>query len=93
MHSTEVTMSEEVRLPVVSRRRLFWLAATAATITVPAITLPLSDARAQTDQAPAAEPTTPKKKTKSKTKTKTKKTAPGDTTAPAANPPAAPKEQ
>jgi hypothetical protein len=88
-------MSEEVRLPVVSRRRLFWLAAMAATITVPAITLPLSDARAQTDQAPAAEPTTPKKKTKSKTKTKTKtkKAAPGDTTAPAANPPAAPKEQ
>jgi hypothetical protein len=65
----------------------------AATITVPASTLSISGARAQTDQAPAAESTTPKKKTKSKTKTKTKKTAPGDTTAPAANPPEAPKQQ
>jgi hypothetical protein len=36
--------------------------------------LPMSDARAQTDQGPAAEPTTPKKKTKSKSdKTKAKK--------------------
>jgi hypothetical protein len=65
----------------------------AAAITVPANTLPISGAQAQTDQAPAAEPTTPSKKTKSKTKTKTKKTAPGDTAAPAANPPAAPKQQ
>jgi hypothetical protein len=59
--------------------------------------LPMSDARAQTDQVPAAEPTTPKKKAKSKTeaktKTKAKKTTPGDTTAPAANPPAEPKQQ
>jgi hypothetical protein len=51
--------------------------------------------RAQTDQAPAAELGTPKKKTKAKTttKTKTKKTTPGDTTAPEANPPATPKQQ
>jgi hypothetical protein len=55
----------------------------------------MSDARAQTDQAPAAEPSAPKKKTKTKTatKTKTKKTTPGDMTAPEANPPAAPKQQ
>jgi len=49
---------------------------------------------AQSDQTPAAESTTPKKKAKSKseTRTKTKKTKPADTTAPAANPPAAPKQ-
>jgi hypothetical protein len=86
-------MSEEIRLPVVSRRRLFWLAAMAAAIAAPASMLPMSDARAQSDQTPAAEPSTPKKKTKSKTKTKKKKTTPGDTTAPADNPPAAPKQQ
>ena len=81
-------MSEEVRLPAVSRRRLFWLAAMAATITAPATMLPMSDARAQSDQPAAAEPSTPKKKAKSKTKTKPKKTTPGDTMAPADNPPA-----
>jgi hypothetical protein len=88
-------MSEEVRLPVISRRRLFWLAAMAAAIVAPASILPMSDARAQSDQAPAAEPSAPKKKTKTKTttKTKTKKTTPGDTTAPEANPPAAAKQQ
>jgi hypothetical protein len=89
-------MSEEVRLPIVSRRRMFWLAALAA-LAVPATMLPALDARAQSDQAPAAEPTAPKKNTKSKTdtkpKSKTKKTTPGDSTAPAANPPAAPKQQ
>lgn len=89
-------MSEEVRLPIVSRRRMFWLA-TLAALAVPATMLPAFDACAQSDQAPAAEPTAPKKKTKSKTdtkpKSKTKKTTPGDTTAPAANPPAAPKQQ
>jgi hypothetical protein len=89
-------MSEEGRLHIVSRRRVFWLAAIAAALALPATMLPTSDARAQSDQAPAAEPTTPKKKTKStksKSKTKTKKTTPADTTAPAANPPAAPKQQ
>ena len=68
----------------------------AAAIAVPVSVLPMSDARAQSDQTPAAEPTTPKKKTKSKSekpKTKAKKTAPGDTMAPAANPPTAPKQQ
>jgi hypothetical protein len=66
----------------------------AAAIGTPVSMLPTSDAHAQTDQAPAAEPATPKKKTKSKTdKTKTKKTKPADTMAPAANPPAAPKQQ
>ena len=66
-----------------------------AAIAGPASMLPMSDARAQSDQTPAAEPSTPKKaKSKSdKTKTKTKKTKPADTMAPAANPPAAPKQQ
>jgi len=88
-------MSEEIRSPAMSRRRLLWLAAVAAAIAAPVSVLPMSDARAQSDQAPAAEPSTPKKaKSKSdKTKTKTKKTKPADTMAPAANPPAAPKQQ
>jgi hypothetical protein len=87
-------MSEPIASQFISRRRLLWLAAMAAAMAVPAGMLPMSDARAQTDQAPAAEPTTPKKKTKSKSdKTKTKKNKPADTTAPAANPPAAPKQQ
>jgi len=66
-----------------------------AAIAGPASMLPMSDARAQSDQAPASEPSTSKKKTKSKTETKTKakKTKPGDTMAPEANPPAAPKQQ
>jgi hypothetical protein len=90
-----IAMSEEIRLPAVSRRRLFWLVAMVAAIAGPASMLPMSDARAQSDQAPASEPSTSKKKTKSKTETKTKakKTKPGDTMAPEANPPAAPKQQ
>jgi hypothetical protein len=83
-------MSEPIASQLISRRRLLWLAVMAAAIVAPASMLPMSDARAQTDQAPAAEPTTPKKK--AKTKTKTKKTAPGDTP-PTANAPAAPKQQ
>jgi hypothetical protein len=91
-------MSEQIESQFISRRRLLWLAAIATAVASPASMLPTSDARAQqSDQAPAAETTTPKKKTKAKTETKskskTKKTAPGDTTAPAANPPAAPKQQ
>jgi hypothetical protein len=65
-------MSEEVRLPVVSRRRLFWLLAMSAAIAAPASMLLMSGARAQSDQAPAAEPSAPKKKAKAKTTTKTK---------------------
>jgi hypothetical protein len=84
-------MSEPIASQFISRRRLLWLAAIAAAIGTPVSMLPTSDAHAQTDQAPAAEPATPKKKTKSKTKTK--KTKPADTMAPAANPPAAPKQQ
>jgi hypothetical protein len=87
-------MSQPIALQFISRRRLLWLAAMAAAIGTPVSMLPTSDAHAQTDQAPAAEPATPKKETKSKTdKTKTKKTKPADTMAPAANPPAAPKQQ
>jgi type IV secretory pathway VirB10-like protein len=85
-------MSEEVRLPGVSRRRLFWLAAAATAIAAPVIMLPMSDARAQSDQAPTTEPTAAKK-TKSKSDKTKKKTKPADTMAPAANPPAAPKQQ
>ena len=90
-------MSEPTASQFISRRRLLWRAVMAAAIVTPASMLPMSDARAQTDQTPAAEPTPPKKKAKSKTeaktKTKTKKTTPGDTTAPAANPSAEPKQQ
>ena len=90
-------MSEPIASQFISRRRLLWLAVMAAAIAAPASTLPMSDARAQTDQAPAAEPSTPMKKTKSKSdtkaKTKAKKTTPADTTAPAATPPTAPKQQ
>jgi len=90
-------MSEPIASQFISRRRLLWLAVMATAIATPASMLPMSDAHAQTDQAPAAEPTAPKKKAKSKTeaktKTKTKKTTPGDTTTPAANPPAEPKQQ
>jgi hypothetical protein len=82
------TMSERIKSQIISRRRLFRLAAVTAAIAAPAIMLSTSDARAQTDQAPAAEPAAPKKKTK----TKTKKTTPGAMTAPASNPPAAPKQ-
>jgi hypothetical protein len=86
-----ITMREPIASQFISRRRLLWLAAMAAAVAAPASTLPMSDARAQSDQAPAAEPATPKKKAKSKTKTK--KTAPGHTIAPPANPPATPKQQ
>jgi hypothetical protein len=85
-------MSEPIASQIVSRRRLLWFAAMAAATAVPASMLQVSDARAQSDQAPAAEPSTPKKKTKTegKPKSKTKKATPGDTMAPAANP--APKQ-
>jgi hypothetical protein len=85
-------MREPIASEFMSRRRLLWLAAMAVAIAVPASGLPVTDARAQTDQAPAAEPTAPKKKAKSKTdktKSKTNKTMPSDT----ANPTAAPKQQ
>ena len=55
-------MSEPIASQFISRRRLLWLAAMAAAVASPASVLPTSDARAQTDQAPAAEPGAPKKK-------------------------------
>jgi len=82
-------MSEQTKSQIISRRRLFWLAATTVALATPVAALTTSDTRAQTDQAPGAEPAAPKKKTK----TKTKKTTPGAMTAPASNPPAAPKQQ
>jgi hypothetical protein len=63
----------------------------AAATAGPAGMAPMLDAHAQTDQAPAAEPITPKK-TKSKSDKTKKKTKPADTMAPATNPPAVPKQ-
>jgi hypothetical protein len=82
-------MSKQIKSQLVSRRRLFWLAATTVALATPVAAFMTSNARAQTDQAPGAEPAAPKKKTK----TKTKKTTPGAMNAPAGNPPSAPKQQ
>ena len=80
-------MSEPIKSQTISRRRLFWLAVTAAALAAPATILSTSDVRAQqSDQAPAAEPTAPKTGEKKKKKTK-KKATPGATTAPASSPP------
>ena len=85
-------MSEPIKSQSISRRRLFWLAVTAAALAAPATILSTSDVRAQqSDQAPAAEPTAPKTGEKKKKKTK-KKATPGATTAPASNPPTPPKQ-
>ncbi len=85
-------MSEAIKSQSISRRRLFWLAVTAAALAAPATILSTSDVRAQqSDQAPAAEPTAPKTGEKKKKKTK-KKATPGATTAPASNPPTPPKQ-
>ena len=90
-----IAMSEPIKSQSISRRRLFWLAVTAAALGAPATMLSTSDVRAQqSDQAPAAEPTAPKTGEKKKKKTKTKKKAtPGATTAPASGPPTPPKQQ
>jgi hypothetical protein len=86
-----IAMSEQIKLPIISRRKVFWLAAIAAALAAPATMLSTSNARAQqSDQAPAAEPTAPKTKEKKKKK---KQAAPKATTAPASNPPAPPKQQ
>jgi hypothetical protein len=85
-------MSEPIKSQSISRRRLFWLAVTAAALAAPATILSTSDVRAQqSDQAPAAEPTAPKTGEKKKKKTK-KKATPGATTAPASSPPTPPKQ-
>jgi hypothetical protein len=85
------TMSEQIKSQIISRRRLFWLAAVAAALAAPATMLSTPDARAQqSDQAPVAQPTAPKTGEKKK---KTKKATPGAATAPAGSPPAAPKQQ
>ena len=88
-------MSEQIKSPIISRRKLFWLVAIAEALAAPATMLSTSDARAQqSDQAPAAEPTAPKSKAKKKKKKKKKKKAtPEATTAPASSPPAPPKQQ
>ena len=67
-------MSEQIKSQIISRRRLFWLAAIAVALAAPATMLSTSDARAQqSDQAPAAEPTAPKSKAKKKKKKKKKR--------------------
>jgi hypothetical protein len=81
-------MSSEIKLQIISRRRVFWLAV--AALAAPAVTLVLSEARAQSDQAPA-DPAAPQKKTKKKADAKTKKTKPATATDPATTPAAAPK--
>jgi hypothetical protein len=82
-------MNEEIKLPIISRRKVFWLATIAAALAAPATMLITSNARAQqSDQAPASEPTAPKTGEKKK-----KKATPGATTAPASSPAAAPKQQ
>ena len=87
-----IAMSEPIKSQSISRRRLFWLAVTAAALAAPATILSTSDVRAQqSDQAPAAEPTAPKTGEKKKKKTK-KKATPGATTAPASSPPTPPKQ-
>ena len=88
-----IAMDEPIKSQSISRRRLFWLAVTAAALAAPATILSTSDVRAQqSDQAPTAEPTAPKTGEKKKKKTK-KKATPGATTAPASSPPTPPKQQ
>jgi invasion protein IalB len=82
-------MSEPIKSQIISRRRIFLLAAMAA-FAVPATMLPMSNAGAQqaSDQAPADQ--TPPKPAEKKKK---KKATPGVPTAPASSPPAPPKQQ
>jgi cell division septation protein DedD len=84
-----IIMSEQIKSQTISRRRLFWLAATAVVLGAPTSLIATSNASAQqaTDQAPAAAEQTPPKKKKKK-----KKTAPAPSSAPAATPKAAPAE-
>jgi hypothetical protein len=92
MQHQGITVSEQIKSPIMSRRRLFWLTAIAVALAAPGTILAAADARAQqSDQAPTAEPTAPKSKEK-KTKKK-KKATPGAMTAPASSPPAPPKQQ
>jgi hypothetical protein len=83
-------MSEPIKSQIISRRRIFLLAAMAA-FAVPATMLPMSNAGAQqaSNQAPADQ-TPPKPAEKKKKK---KKATPGVPTAPASSPPAPPKQQ
>jgi hypothetical protein len=78
-----IIMSEQIKSQTISRRRLFWLAATAVVLGAPTSLIATSNASAQqaADQAPAAAEQTPPKK---------KKTASAPGSAPAATPKAAP---
>jgi hypothetical protein len=87
IYAKEIIMSEQIKSQTISRRRLFWLAATAVVLGAPTSLIATSNASAQqaADQAPAAAEQTPTKKKKKK-----KKTAPAPGSAPAATPKAAP---
>jgi cell division septation protein DedD len=87
IYARGIIMSEQIKSQTISRRRLFWLAATAVALGAPTSLIATSNASAQqaTDQAPAAAEQTPPKKKKKK-----KKTAPAPSSAPAATPKAAP---
>jgi hypothetical protein len=87
IYARGIIMSEQIKSQTISRRRLFWLAATAVVLGAPTSLIATSNASAQqaADQAPAAAEQTPPKKKKKK-----KKTAPAPGSAPAATPKAAP---
>jgi hypothetical protein len=75
-------MSEQIKSQIISRRRLFWLAATTMALGAPISLLTTSNASAQqADQAPSAAEQTPPKK---------KKTAPASGSTPGNTPKAAP---
>jgi hypothetical protein len=79
-------MSEQIKSQIISRRRLFWLAATTMALGAPISLLTTSNASAQqADQAPSATEQTPPKKKKKK-----KKTAPASGSIPGNTPKAAP---
>jgi hypothetical protein len=80
-------MSEQIKSQIISRRRLFWLAATTMALGAPISLLTTSNASAQqaADRAPAAAGQTPPNKKKKK-----KKTAPTSGSTPGNTPKAAP---
>jgi hypothetical protein len=80
-------MSEQIESQIISRRRLFWLAATTIALGAPMTVLATSNASAQqADKALAAEQTPPKRSKKKK------KPAPASSSAPKPAP-AEPKQQ
>ena len=68
IYARGIIMSEQIKSQTISRRRLFWLAATAVVLGAPTSLIATSNASAQqaADQAPAAAEQTPPKKKKKK---------------------------